>query len=125
MFTQPEAFGMSVNAVDIEAIGQFYASFYPHDKVFRSTFAGIPYISLMRDGETLVNIFQKGPNNSLSDSLATIKVDSVPAFEAQIKASGGSVLLSSGTCPCTDAAFSVCVDPSGNQFMIKEPRADA
>jgi len=123
MITQPKAFGMSVNAADIEATGQFYQSFYTHDKVFRSTFAGIPYISLMRNGETLVNIFQKGPNNPLSDSLATIKVESVAAYEEKIKAVGGSVLLSSGICPCTDAPFAVCVDPSGNQFMIKEPRA--
>ncbi len=122
MFTQPEPFGMSVNAENIEAAGQFYASFYTHDKVFRSTFAGIPYISLMRDGETLINIFQKGPNNPLADSLATIKVESVPAYEEKVKASGGSVLLSSGICPCTDAPFAVCVDPNGNQFMIKEPR---
>lgn len=123
MTVQPEAFGMSVNAADIEATSQFYQSFYPHDKVFRSTFAGIPYVSLMRDGETLINIFQKGPNNPLADSLATIKVDSVPAFEEKIKASGGSVLLSSGICPCTEAPFAVCVDPNGNQFMIKQPRA--
>ena len=123
MTVQPEAFGISVNAADIEATSQFYQSFYPHDTVFRSTFAGIPYVSLMRDGETLINIFQKGPNNPLSDSLATIKVDSVPAFEEKIKASGGSVLLSSGICPCTDAPFAVCVDPNGNQFMIKQPRA--
>lgn len=123
MTVQPDAFGMSVNADDIEATGQFYASFYPHDKIFRSTFAGIPYVSIMRDGETLVNVFQKGPNNPLSDSLATIKVDSVPAFEEKIKASGGSVLLSSGICPCTDAPFAVCVDLNGNQFMIKQPRA--
>lgn len=123
MTVQPDAFGMSVNADDIEATGQFYASFYPHDKIFRSTFAGIPYVSIMRDGETLVNVFQKGPNNPLSDSLATIKVDSVPAFEEKVKASGGSVLLSSGICPCTDAPFAVCVDLNGNQFMIKQPRA--
>lgn len=122
MNVQPEAFGMSVNAEDIEATGQFYGSFYPHDTVFRSSFAGIPYVSLMRDGETLINIFQKGPNNPLADSLATIKVDSVPAFEERVKASGGTVLLSSGICPCTDAPFAVCVDPNGNQFMIKQPR---
>lgn len=60
MTVQPEAFGMSVNAADIEATSQFYASFYTHDKVFKSNFAGIPYISLMRDGETLINIFQRG-----------------------------------------------------------------
>lgn len=123
MSAQPEAFGMSVNAEDIEATSKFYQSFYPHDQIKRDVFAGINYISIMRDGETLVNIFEKGPNNPLADSLATIKVDSVATFEEQIKAGGGSVLLSSGTCPCTNAPFSVCVDTSGNQFMIKEPRA--
>lgn len=125
MFTQPEPFGMSINATDIEATSQFYQSFYPYDQIKRDIFAGIPYISIMRDGETLVNIFEKGPNNPLADSLATIKVDSVAAFEEKIKARGGSVLLSSGICPCTDAPFAVCVDPSGNQFMIKEPRVKA
>ncbi|MFN8487424.1 MAG: hypothetical protein U0350_07525 [Caldilineaceae bacterium] len=44
------------------------------------------------------------------------------AYEEKIKTLGGSVLLSSSICPCTQANFAVCQDVRGNQFMVKEPR---
>jgi predicted enzyme related to lactoylglutathione lyase len=119
----PEAFGMSVTVDDIAEASSFYENLYAHDKVIQGVFADIKYVSIMRDGETLVNIFAKGENNPLASIFPTLKVDSVPAYEQKIKALGGHVLIPASTCPCTDTLFAVCVDPHGNQFMIKEPRS--
>jgi predicted enzyme related to lactoylglutathione lyase len=118
----PDAFGMSVTVDDMEAARRFYSDLYPHDKVLDGVFAGINYISVMRDGETLVNIFQKGEGNPLASIFPTLKVDSVAAYEEKVKGLGGGVLIPSSHCPCTGTPFAVCVDTSGNQFMIKQPR---
>lgn len=118
----PDAFGMSVTVDDVEPASQFYKNLYPHDHVSEGVFAGIPYIGIMRDGETLVNIFQKMPGNPLADSFPTLKVDSVAAYEQKIKELGGDVLIPANTCPCTGAQFAVCTDCAGNQFMVKESR---
>jgi predicted enzyme related to lactoylglutathione lyase len=123
MTQYPDAFGMSVTADDLDAASCFYQALYPHDHVSEGVFAGINYISIMRAGETLVNIFQKGPGNPLADIFPTLKVDSVPACAQRIVGLGGSVLIPASLCPCTAALFAVCMDPSGNQFMIKEPRS--
>lgn len=119
----PEAFGMSVTVDDIAGASRFYENLYSHDQVTQGVFAGIKYISIMRDGETLVNIFAKGENNPLAPIFPTLKVDSVAAYEQKIQALGGRVLISASTCPCTETLFAVCVDPNGNQFMVKEPRS--
>jgi predicted enzyme related to lactoylglutathione lyase len=119
----PDAFGMSVTVEDMNAARSFYSNLYPHDHVSDGVFAGINYLSIMRDGETLVNIFQKGEGNPLADIIPTLKVDSVAAFEEKVKELGGSVVIPASHCPCTDAPFAVCVDVNGNQFMIKQPRA--
>src|SRR5579871_4379396 len=63
----PDAFGMSVTVEDMDAARSFYMDLYPHDHVSEGAFAGINYLSIMRDGETLVNIFQKGEGNPLAD----------------------------------------------------------
>jgi predicted enzyme related to lactoylglutathione lyase len=118
----PEAFGMSVTVEDLESTSRFYQDLYPHDHVSNGVFAGIPYVGIMRDGETLVNIFQKGPQNPLADSLPTLKVESVAEYEQKITQLGGNVLIPSSICPCTGAQFAICTDISGNQFMVKEPR---
>ncbi len=118
----PEAFGMSVTVDNMEEARRFYADLYPHDRVSDGVFAGINYLSIMRDGETLVNIFQKGKGNPLANIFPTLKVDSVAAFEEKVKELGGSVLIPANLCPCTNAPFAVCVDVNGNQFMIKQPR---
>lgn len=55
----PDAFGMSVTVEDMEPASRFYKDLYPHDNVSEGVFAGIPYIGIMRDGETLVNISRK------------------------------------------------------------------
>ena len=122
MTQYPDAFGMSVTVKDMGAARQFYAELYPHDRVLEGVFAGINYLSIMRDGETLVNIFQQGEGNPLAAIFPTLKVDSVTAFEAKVKALGGNVLIPASNCPCTDSPFAVCIDASGNQFMIKQPR---
>jgi predicted enzyme related to lactoylglutathione lyase len=123
MATLPDAFGFSVTVDDIELSKRFYADLYPHDHVSNGVFAGIPYVAIMRDGETLVNIFQKSDANPLHDTFPTLKVDSVESYQDRIKELGGDVVIPSSICPCTDASFAVCVDVSGNQFMVKEPRA--
>jgi predicted enzyme related to lactoylglutathione lyase len=120
----PDAFGMSVTVEDMDAARCFYTNLYPHDHVSDGVFAGINYLSIMRDGETLVNIFQKGEGNPLAAIIPTLKVDSVAAFEAKIQELGGSVLIPGSHCPCTNAPFAVCVDVNGNQFMIKQPRGE-
>ncbi|MBL8172387.1 MAG: hypothetical protein JNJ50_29780 [Acidobacteria bacterium] len=94
----------------------------PNDNVLDGVFAGINYISVMRDGAPLVNIFQKGEGNPLAAIFPTFKVESVAAHEEKVKGLGGGVLLPSNHCPCTETAFVVCVDISSNQFMIKEPK---
>lgn len=118
----PEAFGMSVTVEDLEAARRFYTNLYSHDSVSDGVFAGINYLSILRDGETLVNIFQKGEGNPLANIIPTLKVDSVTAYQERVKELGGSVLIPASHCPCTNAPFAVCVDVNGNQFMIKQTR---
>ncbi len=55
----PDAFGMSITVKDMETAGRFYIDLYPHDKASEGVFAGIPYIGIMHNGETLVNIFSE------------------------------------------------------------------
>ena len=124
MTQYPDAFGMSVTVTDLEAARRFYTALYPHDQVSEGVFAGIRYLSIMRAGETLVNIFQKGEGNPLADIFPTLKVDSVAAYEEKITGLGGRVLIPAHLCPCTGTPFAVCVDVSGNQFMIKQPRGE-
>lgn len=122
MTTLPDSFGFSVTVDDLEASRQFYADLYSHDHISEGVFAGIPYIAIMRDGETLVNIFQKSDENPLQTVFPTLKVDSVEHYQERVRELGGDVVIPSSTCPCTAAAFAVCVDVNGNQFMVKEPR---
>ena len=119
----PDAFGMSVTVEDMDAARRFYVDLYQHDQVSSGVFAGINYLSIMRDGETLVNIFQKGEGNPLASIFPMLKVDSVAAYEEKVNGLGGTVLIPASHCPCTSSPFAVCVDTSGNQFMIKQPRA--
>ena len=119
----PDSFGFSVTVGDIESSRRFYADLYPHDHISDGVFAGIPYVAIMRDGETLVNIFQKTDENPLQAVFPTLKVDSVEAYQERVQQLGGDVVIPASTCPCTDAPFAVCVDVSGNQFMIKQTRA--
>jgi hypothetical protein len=80
----------------------------------------------MRDGETLVDIFQKGEGNPLTAVFPTFKVDSVAAYTEKIAALRGGVVIPPSRCPCTEPPFAVCVGATGNQSVLKEPRgADA
>lgn len=119
----PDAFGISVSVADMETARRFYTNLYEHDEVTEGVFAGIPYLSIMRNGETLVNISQQGENNPLASMFPTLKVDSVASYIEKVEALGGSVLLPESTCPCTGAPFAVCIDANGSQFMIKQARA--
>jgi predicted enzyme related to lactoylglutathione lyase len=75
----------------------------------------------MREGETLVNVFQAGEGNPLDDMIPILKVDSVPTYQDKVLALGGEVVIPTSICPCNGTSFAVCVDSTGNQFMIKEP----
>lgn len=119
----PDAFGISVSVEDLNKARRFYTSLYPHDHVSEGVFAGINYIGIMRDGETLVNVFQAGKNNPLDDMIPILKVDSVVSYQETVRALGGEVVIPTSSCPCTQTSFAVCVDSTGNQFMIKEPRS--
>jgi predicted enzyme related to lactoylglutathione lyase len=118
----PEAFGISVAVDDMDAARRFYANLYEHDEVTEGVWGGIPYLSIMRDGETLVNISQAGEGNPLASMFPTLKVNSVTDYISKIESLGGTVLLPESTCPCTGAPFAVCIDANGSQFMIKQPR---
>jgi predicted enzyme related to lactoylglutathione lyase len=118
----PEAFGMSVTVEDTAAARRFYTGLYAHDRVLEGVFGGIAYLSIMRDGETLVSIFQKGEGNPLAAVFPTLKVDSVAAYTEKIAGLGGGVVIPASLCPCTEAPLAVCADATGNQFMVKEPR---
>lgn len=113
MFTQPEAFGMSVNAVDIEATSKFYQVFIPTIKLnVMSLLVSLtsPLCAMARRWSTSLRKVPTTPSPIAWRPLRSIRCR---RFEEQIKASGGSVLLSSGTCPCTDAAFSAALIPAG------------
>lgn len=118
----PDAFGISVSVADMDAARRFYTNLYQHDEVTEGVFAGIPYLSIMRNGETLVNISQQGEGNPLASIFPTLKVDSVASYIEKIESLGGSVLIPESTCPCTGSPFAVCIDANGNQIMIKQPR---
>ena len=119
----PEPFGVSYTVDDVESARRFYEGIYSHDSVLEGVFAGIRYVGIMRDGENQVTLFEGGEGNPLARTIPTLKVDCVPAYVGKVKELGGSVLIPTNTCPCTGARFAVCVDTSGNQFMVKEPRA--
>ena len=117
-----EPFGTNFTVTDLPATAKFYGEIYPHDELMEGEFAGIRYISVMRDGEVLACAFQKGEGNPLAASFPTIKVASVAAYQEKVKALGGDVLIPAHNCPCTTMPFAICQDVNGNQFMIKQPR---
>jgi len=123
MATLPDSFGFAVTVDDIEQARAFYAELCPHDSISTGVFAGIPYFGIMRDGETLVNIFQKSSGNPLQDAIPMLKVDSVEQYQQRISQLGGSVVIPTSTCPCTGASFAVCADANGGQFIVKEARS--
>ena len=71
MSMQVEPFGTNFTVADLKATAAFYGEIYPHDKVLEGEFAGINFVSVMRDGEVLVCAFQKGEGNPLADSFPT------------------------------------------------------
>ena len=122
MSIQVEPFGTNFTVADLKATAAFYGEIYPHDKVLEGEFAGIPFISVMRNGEVLACAFQKAEGNPLADSFPTIKVESVAVYQETVKKLGGNVLIPENNCPCTNMPFAICQDINGNQFMIKQPR---
>ena len=118
--THPEPFGIATAADDLEAAKEFYTRLYPYP-VSEGVFADIRYLSIMKDGVALVNVFQKSEHNPIRSTIPILKVDSVEDHLRLISSLGGKVIIPESTCPCTKTSFALCADDQGNQFMIKEP----
>jgi predicted enzyme related to lactoylglutathione lyase len=115
----PEPFGIATVANDLEKAKEFYTQLYPY-AVTSGTFAGIEYFSIMKDGITLVNVFQRSSANPITGTIPILKVESVPEYSRTVERLGGSVVIPCSTCPCTATSFAVCADAEGNQFVLKE-----
>jgi predicted enzyme related to lactoylglutathione lyase len=118
--THPEPFGIATAADDLEAAKEFYTSLYPYP-VTEGVFADIRYLSIMKDGVCLVNVFERSEHNPIRSTIPILKVDSVEEHLRLISSLGGKVIIPESTCPCTNTSFAICADDEGNQFMIKEP----
>lgn len=118
-----ELFGTSFTVPNLEKSSTFYQQIYPHDEVKRGNFAGINYIALLRSGEVILCLFEQGEGNPLAESFPTFRVASVDTYAAEHQGTGGATLLPVNICPCTAAPFAILQDTDGNQFMIKEARA--
>lgn len=116
----PEPFGIATVANDLEAAREFYTKLYPYT-VTEGVFSGINYLAIMKDGITLVNVFQKLDQNPISGMIPILKVESVADYMKTVEELGGTVIIPESLCPCTNASFALCADAEGNQFMIKEP----
>ena len=117
----PDFFGMAVTVDDIDEALRFYTLLCPHDQVNRGVYAGIPFCSIMRDGETMVNIFLRVPGNPLRDVVPMLMVDSVSSYLDTVVKLGGDIVLSEAICPCTSTPFAVVTDSAGMQLLIKQP----
>ena len=120
--THPEPFGIAALSSDIEAAKRFYTTIYPYE-VVDGVFAGIKYLSIMKDGEVLVNVFERSDRNPMTGMIPMLKVDSVPNEIKRIESIGGKTVIPTALCPCTNRKFAVCEDAEGNQFMVKEGSA--
>ena len=118
----PEPFGIATVANDLEKAKEFYTQLYPYG-VTSGVFAGIEYLSIMKDGITLVNVFQRSSGNPITGTIPILKVQSVPEYSRTVERLGGSVVIPCSTCPCTSTNFAVCADAEGNQFILKEASA--
>lgn len=116
----PETFGIATVAQDMNAARAFYTALYPYE-VKEDVFAGIKFFSIMKNGSTLVSVFERSEANPISGTIPVLKVDSVSAYLTRLKDMGASVLIGESVCPCTDTKFSLCADREGNQFIVKEP----
>ena len=120
VLTYPEPFGIATVANDLHAAREFYTRLYPYP-VTEGVFADIKYLSIMKDGVTLVNVFQRSEHNPIRSMIPILKVDSVEEHLRLISTLGGKVVIPESICPCTNSKFALCADDEGNQFIIKEP----
>jgi len=116
----PEPFGIATVSDDLKSARQFYTKLYPYP-VTEGVFAGINYLSIMKDGITLVNIFQKSAQNPIKGMIPILKVESVAEYMKTVEGLGGTVIIPESLCPCTNTSFALCADAESNQFIIKEP----
>jgi predicted enzyme related to lactoylglutathione lyase len=115
----PEPFGMATIANDLDVARAFYTTLYPYE-VMEGVFAGMKYFSVVKDGVTLVNVFQRSTVNPITGTIPILKVDSVAECIRLLQSLGGTVIIPESTCPCTMSSFALCSDREGNQFIIKE-----
>jgi predicted enzyme related to lactoylglutathione lyase len=117
--THPEAFGIATVAADLQAARAFYTKLYPYE-VREDSFAGIPFFSVLKGGNTLVTVFERSPGNPIQGTVPVLKVDSVSDYLHQLQSLGASVIIPESVCPCTQTGFALCADREGNQFIVKE-----
>ncbi len=117
--TYPEPFGIATATNDLQAAKEFYTRLYPYP-VTEGVFANIKYLSIMKDGVTLVNVSQRSEHNPIRSTIPILKVDSVEDHLRLISGLGGKVIIPPSVCPCTHTSFALCADHEGNQFLIKE-----
>ncbi len=120
----PQPFGMATIAQDLNAAKAFYEGIYPFP-VKEGVFAGIKFFSIMKEGNTIVSVFEKTTGNPIAGTVPVLKVDSVNAAVGQFEALGGKVIIGTSLCPCTQSNFALCADREGNQLIFKEAAAQA
>ncbi len=116
----PETFGIATVAQDMKAARDFYTALYPYE-VKEDVFSGIKFFSIMKNGSTLVSVFERSSSNPISGTIPVLKVDSVADYLTRLESMGAKVIIGESVCPCTQTNFSLCADREGNQFIVKEP----
>ncbi len=114
-----EPFGMASVSSDLKSAKEFYQRLYPFPAQDHS-FAGIPFFSIYKDGNTIVSVFEKSPANPITGTIPVLRVDSVAGALVGLEEAGVKVLIPASICPCTNTHFALCTDPEGNQFIVKE-----
>lgn len=115
----PQPFGIATVAINLAAAKEFYTQMYPY-RIEEGMFGPIKYFSILKDGITLVSVFQRSDQNPIQGTIPILRVESVPEYARVIEDIGGKVIIPESVCPCTNASFALCADHEGNQFIIKE-----
>ncbi|BDC49111.1 hypothetical protein F183_A14270 [Bryobacterales bacterium F-183] len=110
---------MTSVAQDLDQAKAFYSSIYPYE-IADCSFAGIPFFSILKDGNALVCVFQSGPDNPITGTVPVLRVDSVAGYLPTLHSIGATVLIDNSVCPATNTRFALCADKEGNQFIVKE-----
>lgn len=112
--------GITTVASDLTQAREFYLRLYPHE-VTEHEFAGIRFLSIMKDGMAVACVFEKVPGNPIRGTVPVLRARDVKGAVEQLRQSGVRVVLEPSICPCTNTYFSLCEDAEGNQFILKDP----